>query len=98
MTNYKQSPEDNEILWAFDDGKGNCKGKNGFTVCNMEKPRILQFYCFVHYFRYFAIIIRELKRKDPDFFRNQDLQNLVDDIGLEPMTFRTSSGCSSQLS
>ena len=23
---------------------------------------------------------------------------LVDDIGLEPMTFRTSSGCSSQLS
>ena len=24
--------------------------------------------------------------------------NLVDDIGLEPMTFRTSSGCSSQLS
>ena len=24
--------------------------------------------------------------------------SLVDDIGLEPMTFRTSSGCSSQLS
>ena len=24
--------------------------------------------------------------------------NMVDDIGLEPMTFRTSSGCSSQLS
>lgn len=23
---------------------------------------------------------------------------MVDDIGLEPMTFRTSSGCSSQLS
>ncbi len=26
------------------------------------------------------------------------LSYLVDDIGLEPMTFRTSSGCSSQLS
>ncbi len=24
--------------------------------------------------------------------------SMVDDIGLEPMTFRTSSGCSSQLS
>lgn len=59
MTNYKQSPEDNEILRAFDDGKGNCKGKNGFKVCYVEESRILQLYCFVHYFRHFAIIIRE---------------------------------------
>ena len=33
------------------------------------------------------------KRKSPTF-----RLGLVDDIGLEPMTFRTSSGCSSQLS
>ena len=26
------------------------------------------------------------------------IRGMVDDIGLEPMTFRTSSGCSSQLS
>lgn len=30
--------------------------------------------------------------------RSSDNSLLVDDIGLEPMTFRTSSGCSSQLS
>ena len=30
--------------------------------------------------------------------RMDGLFYLVDDIGLEPMTFRTSSGCSSQLS
>ena len=30
--------------------------------------------------------------------RTDGLSHLVDDIGLEPMTFRTSSGCSSQLS
>ena len=39
--------------------KGNCKGKIGFKVCYMEKSRILQLYCFAHYFRHFAIIIRE---------------------------------------
>ena len=29
---------------------------------------------------------------------SSDFSSMVDDIGLEPMTFRTSSGCSSQLS
>ena len=36
------------------------------------------------------------KRKSPPY--GGDFYFLVDDIGLEPMTFRTSSGCSSQLS
>ena len=36
------------------------------------------------------------KRKSPPY--GGDFSFLVDDIGLEPMTFRTSSGCSSQLS
>ena len=42
-----------------------------------------------------------MKMKNPNSFpmRNKfGFLHMVDDIGLEPMTFRTSSGCSSQLS
>ena len=34
----------------------------------------------------------------PDWEQVRIFCCMVDDIGLEPMTFRTSSGCSSQLS
>lgn len=42
------------------------------------------------------IFLQKTKKK----FENRVILELflVDDIGLEPMTFRTSSGCSSQLS
>ena len=40
---------------------------------------------------------KSIKKKKTSSFRMRFLF-LVDDIGLEPMTFRTSSGCSSQLS
>ncbi len=52
------NPETQKIL-RFGCSKGNCKGKNGFKVCYMEKSRILQLYCFVQYLWYFAIIMRE---------------------------------------
>ena len=40
---------------------------------------------------------KSIKEKNPNSM-SSDFFFLVDDIGLEPMTFRTSSGCSSQLS
>ena len=39
-----------------------------------------------------------LSTKKENLIHLDEVSFLVDDIGLEPMTFRTSSGCSSQLS
>ena len=47
------------------------------------------------------IVPKKSALKNPNLLpigRSSDFLCLVDDIGLEPMTFRTSSGCSSQLS
>ena len=46
-------------------------------------------------FRWVQVLYRPLKRENTT---RQVVFLMVDDIGLEPMTFRTSSGCSSQLS
>ena len=46
------------------------------------------------WFESYIYIVRQNKNPHPNGWGFV----LVDDIGLEPMTFRTSSGCSSQLS
>ena len=49
-------------------------------------------------FLFFRIFIHFLGIKIPRRPVKDSGVSMVDDIGLEPMTFRTSSGCSSQLS
>ena len=50
----------------------------------------------------FSLWVDDIRKKKPYQKKNTHpfgwVFFLVDDIGLEPMTFRTSSGCSSQLS